>query len=105
MRFQFSWLQNYNIASQPVAWSLCFWNSFRTPPERIFQEFNFLFFDFPEENGTPADLSQRVVFKSKRSQKAEKLEEGSSQEKPKKSKRPEPAKSKLSFQDDEEEDE
>lgn len=64
-------------------------------------------FLIPEENETPADLSQRVVFKSKRIQKPDKPEEeqeGTSKKDKKSKKRPEPAKNKLSFQDDEDED-
>lgn len=66
----------------------------------------FVYFWFSEENEKPADLNQRVIFKSKRSQNTEKPEEGEkSDSKEKSKKRPDPAKSKLSFQDDEDEDE
>lgn len=60
-------------------------------------------FPFSEENEKPADLSQRVIFKSKRTDKVEEGQGCDSKEKSKK--RPQPAKNKLSFQDAEDENE
>lgn len=64
-----------------------------------------VFLLFSEENEKPADLTQRVVFKSKRNQNTDKVEKAQGcDSKEKSKKRPEPAKNKLSFQDDEDED-
>lgn len=64
--------------------------------------FSFIFIFFLEENEKPADLQQRVIFKSKRSQNTDHSDEGKETDlKEKSKKRPEPVKNKLSFQDDE----
>lgn len=64
---------------------------------------SFYLFIVSEENEKPADLNQRVIFKSKRSQDTEKSDE-SCDSKAKSKKRPEPTKSKLSFQDEDDDD-
>lgn len=63
-------------------------------------------FCFTEENEKPADLSQRIVFKSKNSDKQEATTSESKSEKKdkKRSSRPDISKSKLSFQVEDEED-
>lgn len=66
----------------------------------------FFVLHFAEENEKRADLSQRVVFKSKKSEKQSGSQETKPDKKDKKRKdRPEATKSKLSFQYDDEEEE
>lgn len=66
-------------------------------------QFNFLSFIFAEESEKPADLNQPIVFKSKKSENRTTSSIEPNVDKEKKRSRPEVNKSKLSFPDEEDE--